>query len=297
MKPEITIVIPAYNASAYLHESITSVINQSFKEWELIIVNDGSTDTTEAVAREFLKDERIQLINQVNGGVSAARNKGIDAAKGNYIGFLDADDYLLPNDLQSKFDVLSNNKLVDFIYSDVIHCDGALNELYVQKGVEGENLFQEALLWRKEVIPTLPSNIIGKASLFKKNVRFDENLSNCADRFMKIQLSINAIGIYLPEALIKYRNTPNSMSKSVALLEHDEKYIVSKIIGDNILPAGLFRRKVIANIYFILAGSWYLDAHKPLKAIKYGIKSILLYPPFIIRLLGKLIPGRSNITR
>ncbi len=294
MATEITIVIPAYNSASYLHDTISSVIQQTLTEWELIIVNDGSNDNTEEIVKEFLGNPRIRLINQANKGVSAARNKGIDEAKGNYIGFLDADDYLMPNNLQAKFDILSKNKLIDFAYSDVILCDSKLNEINIHKGIETENLYQEALLWRKEVIPTLPSNIIGKASLFKDRIRFDENLSNCADRYMKIQLSIDAIGAYLPEALVKYRDTPGSMSKKVELLERDEIYIINKIIENNLAAKGTFRNKVIANIYLTLSGSLYKDAHNTGKAIKYGIKSIMVYPPIIIRLVKKILPLSSR---
>lgn len=287
MEPEITIIIPAYNASAYLAESISSVIQQTFTSWELIIVNDGSTDNTVEIVKRFLSDNRIKLISQQNKGVSAARNAGIRAAAGKYIGFLDADDYLLENDLQRKLEVLSKNPLIDFVYSDVIDCDSNLNQVKVQKGVETVNLLREALSWRKEVIPTLPSNVVGKASLFKETIQFDENLSNCADRFMKIELAANAIGAYIPESLVKYRDTPGSMSKKIGLLERDEEYIIKKIIETNLIPKNGFRRKVIANIYFTISGSWYKDAHKPLRAIKYALKAISIYPPTIFRLAGK----------
>ena len=98
--PEISIVIPAYNAGPYLIDSITSVINQSFTLWELIVVDDGSTDNTAEIVNPFLTDERITLIRQTNKGVSAARNAGIKAARGRFITFLDADDYYYPNNLQ-----------------------------------------------------------------------------------------------------------------------------------------------------------------------------------------------------
>ena len=177
--------------------------------------------------------------------------------------------------------------MIDFVYSDVINCDGKLNELKVQKGIDSGNLLQEVLLWQKEVIPTLPSNVIGKALLFKEKIQFDENLSNCADRFMKIELAANSIGAYIPESLVKYRDTPGSMSKKVSLLEHDEEYIIRKIIETNIAPKNAFRRKVIANIYFTISGSWYKDAHKPFRALKYALKALFIYPPTILRLLGK----------
>ncbi|MGP8217712.1 MAG: glycosyltransferase [Bacteroidia bacterium] len=296
MTPEISIITPAYNASLYIKESISSVVKQAFTAWELIIVNDGSTDNTENIVREFLADRRIILINQPNRGVSAARNAGIRAATGKYIGFLDADDYLLVNDLNYKFDVLEKNRMVDFVYSDVIFCDDKLNEIEVLKGVESENLFKEALLWQREVIPTLPSNVIGRASLFKEKLQFDEKLSNCADRLMKIELAKNAIGAYIPEALVKYRDTPGSMSKKIWLLEHDEEYIIHKIIEDNIIPKGVFRRKVISNIYFTISGSWYKDGKNTLRAIKYAFKAFIVSPVNTSVRMLKKIPVLLGIT-
>jgi len=287
MTPEITVVIPAYNASQYITETIQSVLQQTFTNWELIVVNDGSTDNTEDIVKRFSDDTRIKLISQKNGGVSAARNNGIRVAAGKYIAFLDADDYLLPGDLQVKYDVLSKNSLIDFVYSDVIHCDDKMNDRFIQKGVEAGELFREALLWQKEVIPTLPSNVVVKKSILKGDLLFDENLSNCADRYMKIMLAMNATGAYIPQALVKYRDSPGSMSKKIQLLEHDEEYIAKMIIEKNIVPAGSFRRKVIANMYFTVSGSWYKDAHKPMHAIKYALKALFIYPPTIFRLLGK----------
>ncbi len=297
MEPEITIIIPAYNASAYLTDSVSSVIKQTFTSWELIIVNDGSTDNTKEIVGTFLTDSRIKLIDQQNKGVSAARNAGITDATGKYMGFLDADDYLLPNALQRKYEVLSNNPMIDFVYSDVINCDSKLNEVKVQKGIDSANLLKEALLWQKEVIPTLPSNVIGKASLFKEKLKFDVNLSNCADRYMKIELAANAIGAYIPESLVKYRDTPGSMSKKIALLEHDEEYIAKKIIETNLVPKSAFRRKVIANIYFTVSGSWYKDAKNPGRAIRYFFKAFAASPFYILGRALQKIPVLLGFSR
>src|SRR5688500_17587486 len=86
-----SIIIPAYNAASYLPDSVGSVIAQTYPHWELIIVNDGSTDNTLQVLESFT-DPRIRCIHQANSGVSTARNNGIENAKGHYICFLDADD-------------------------------------------------------------------------------------------------------------------------------------------------------------------------------------------------------------
>lgn len=105
---------------------------------------------------------------------------------------------------------------------------------------------------------------------------------------MKILLSTRAKGVYISGALIKYRNTPGSMSKKVTLLEHDEEYIIARIKEDNLLPRKAFRKKVIANIYFMLSGSWYRDAHKPIRACKYALKAFIVSPLYIfVRLLKK----------
>src|SRR4026208_1635519 len=93
MDPIISVIVPAYNASHTLGETIESVLSQSFSDLELIIVDDGSTDRTrEIVSKYNQKDERITYVWQINSGVSAARNKGVEISKGKYISIIDADD-------------------------------------------------------------------------------------------------------------------------------------------------------------------------------------------------------------
>jgi glycosyltransferase involved in cell wall biosynthesis len=288
MHPEISVVIPAYNASKYLKESVSSVKAQSFRAWELIIVDDGSTDNTAEIAQEFLSDERIHLIRQTNKGVSAARNAGIKTAKGKYVAFLDADDSFLKDNLQRKYEILEKDSRIDFVYSDVFKCDEHLNKRFIEHGVEPEKLFEKALLWETETISCLPSNLIIKNSKLSGDLLFDENLSNCADRYMKIMLGMHLKGYHIPEPLANYRDTPGSMSKKVFLLEHDEKYIIEQIKNRNLIPSGKFRRKVIASIYVTLSGSWYTDAQKPLKALYYGIKASFIYPLSLPKLVKKL---------
>ncbi len=94
----ISIIIPVYNCEKYIERCVTSVLNQSFKDFELIIVNDGSTDKTKEICTDLEKtDVRIKLYNKENGGVSAARNFGLEKATGDYISFMDGDDYVPEN--------------------------------------------------------------------------------------------------------------------------------------------------------------------------------------------------------
>ncbi len=91
----VSVIITSYNQGRYLNDSIGSLLNQSYKDWECIIINDGSEDDTEKIALEYCgKDSRFSYQFQINQGVSAARNSGVYMAKGDFIQFLDADDYL-----------------------------------------------------------------------------------------------------------------------------------------------------------------------------------------------------------
>lgn len=113
--PFFSIIIPLYNKETYIEATLNSLLNQEFKDFEVLIVNDGSTDKSEEVTLNLIKDDiRFQLIPQDNKGVSTARNKGIHLAKGKYITFLDADDYWYPNHLMNfkkGIDKLPNKKV------------------------------------------------------------------------------------------------------------------------------------------------------------------------------------------
>ena len=95
--PELSIIVPVYKVEKYLPKCIDSILAQTFTDFELILIDDGSPDRCGEICDEYaIKDERIVVIHQVNRGVSAARNAGLDAAKGEYIGFVDSDDWIKP---------------------------------------------------------------------------------------------------------------------------------------------------------------------------------------------------------
>ena len=95
--PQLSVIVPAYNARETLKRCLDSILGQSFRDLELIVVDDGSTDETPRICDEYAAaDERVRVLHQPNGGVSRARNAGIDAARGERLAFVDADDHLLP---------------------------------------------------------------------------------------------------------------------------------------------------------------------------------------------------------
>ena len=105
-KALVSVIVPAYNAERTLRRSVNSVLNSGYDAIEVIIVDDGSTDGTAQVAGELSRDSRVKYEYQENGGVSAARNRGIELCSGDYLSFLDADDYVLPGVYEASLEVL-----------------------------------------------------------------------------------------------------------------------------------------------------------------------------------------------
>lgn len=114
----ISIIVPVYNTASYLEKCLNSIIRQTYKNLEIIIVNDGSTDNSLEICKEFEKrDTRIKVLNKSNGGLSSARNLGLKYANGNFIGFVDSDDWVSLNMFENLINLAVRNKL------DIVECD------------------------------------------------------------------------------------------------------------------------------------------------------------------------------
>lgn len=118
---KISVIVPVYNVEDYLDQCLTSIIGQTYNDLEIILVNDGSTDTSPAICDEYAaKDSRIKVIHQQNGGVSSARNTGIYAATGDYITFVDSDDWLDKDIYQFMAQAIQTNPNVDLVMCDFV---------------------------------------------------------------------------------------------------------------------------------------------------------------------------------
>jgi len=110
MKNKISIVVPVYNVEQYLDKCLRSILDQTHENLEVIVVNDGSKDSSPEIISSFLSDSRILYINQENAGVTAARNRGIEAATGDFLGFVDSDDWIEPETYETLLDALLSTK-------------------------------------------------------------------------------------------------------------------------------------------------------------------------------------------
>lgn len=188
MLPAISIIIPIYNAESYLEACITSVLNQTFTDFELILVNDGSSDQSESICRRFAtEDNRVVCVSKPNGGSSSAKNKGMEIARGKFIEFVDADD-TIDRDYTENLWKGTEDPQVDLCVGTVAFCKMVHNtverrEVSVHPGVFS---LQEWLKFYPEYMPKAivgaPWNKLYKTDIIRRNgLRFDEHLKNNED--------------------------------------------------------------------------------------------------------------------
>ncbi len=285
----ISIIIPAYNAEKYIQETIESVLKQTYKDWELLIINDGSTDSTEQIISTFLNDTRIKHIIQKNAGVSAARNNGIEIAKGSFICFLDADDAWVETNLEIKIKKLQALPEIDFVFSNTFFVDEKLNFIRKMNPGTDQNMLNQLLKWERNVICNVCGNSLIRKQCFDRGLRFDENLSTAADQDFAFALAAKYKGYIINEYLFLYRQVGNSMSRNIAVMEKDSLYVYKKAAKNKLFNSFLFKQKCFSNMYLILAGSWYVNGSNKLKGFYFILKSITTYPPNIYKLLKKIV--------
>lgn len=170
-KARVSVLVPIYNAEAYLKRCVDSVLSQEFSEWELILVDDGSTDSSVDICDSYsAADVRIKTVHKENGGLPSARLAGFDNASGEYLIFLDADDYLLPSALSLLYDEIS--KGYDIVRSRVLRVNDKgeswFEDYKIQKGQFTEEEEYTRSLINDSISPYLHSSIY-KASLFTKD--------------------------------------------------------------------------------------------------------------------------------
>jgi len=222
-----SIIIPLYNKQNFISRAVQSVLSQSHKNFELIIVNDGSTDNSLMVVSKF-KDYRIKLVNKENGGVSSARNTGIDASSNEWICFLDADDYWLTNHLE-EISYLLRNYPEGKIYSTLKleKTNNGLRTITNQfpDNFEGyvENYFSFA---KKDTVFNSSSVCINKKALIEID-KFDTNLTHGEDLDVWFKLLINYKGVIKSKATVIYDLfSENRAMKSICSID---KHLLSKI--------------------------------------------------------------------
>ena len=287
MCPKVTVLMPAYNAGKYIAEAILSVLEQSFPDFELLIVDDGSSDDTRSVIRRF-PDPRIRLLTQVNSGISVALNRGLSAARGIYIARFDADDICLPQRLERQVLFLDGHPTYLVTGSDAeyiaedgehlfdFHCTGHSHKEIV------ENLYVKC--------PFIHSGVMYRKDAVLKAGGYSPYAHNFEDHLLWTQLLKGGKCCNLPEPLIKVRINPASVtidekwrgrrfrSLKRAIIR---KGTITKEEGEELMAIikSQDKGKIKEGAYHALCGKKLLaDNYRPLRARWHVLKAIHANP-------------------
>ena len=256
----ISVIIPAYNREKVIKKSIESVLNQTIKNIEVIVVDDGSKDNTKNIVMS-IKDERLKYIYQENAGACAARNRGIAEAKGEYIAFHDSDDEWLENKLEKQIMLLDNG-------ADFVSCGMRRNTSQKIKKIELDYDITISNLLKYNIMST--QTMIMKKEVCEK-VKFDTSFKKFQDWDYVLQVFIQGFKIdYVNELLVVTNDSENSITSNVNT-EKACQHLIEKYRGYySKFP------KSLAYIYMLMARS--LRNIDNNKTEKYLIESMKLHP-------------------
>ena len=251
--PKVSVIVPVYKAEAYLHRCVDSLLEQTFRDFEVILIDDGSPDRSGEICDEYArKDDRVKVIHQPNGGVSMARQKGLDNARGEYVIHADPDDWVEPDMLEELY-AKAKEEDADMVICDFYSHYGKVVRYNTQRPaslapvrVAGE-LFQQ-------LHGSCCNKLSRRACYNDFGVRFPQGISYCEDTYVNVSLLIRGIKVaYLPKAFYHYDSgiNPNSLVGSCSR----ESYLQNRRLlplMDSLLEGQGFREEAVGEIAYSL---------------------------------------------
>lgn len=202
----VSVIMPAYNGERFIQQAIESMLAQTYSDWELIIIDDGSTDSTAQIVSSF-QDQRLVYVYQENRGQAAALNRGLDVARGEYITTLDVDDWYVPNSLQDRVVFLDQHPNCDVVYGDGVFCDADGNKLQYFSEMRLGNVTGDVfdVLISNSFYGTGASVMIRAQALQKHGIRYDESIVWCQDYDIYLRLAEKCQFGYVDSLTVWYR--------------------------------------------------------------------------------------------
>jgi glycosyltransferase involved in cell wall biosynthesis len=279
--PRVSVIIPAYNAAAYLPHSIESVMRQTFADWEIVLVDDGSTDQTAAVWEDYqpkLQDQ-LKYVHQPNRGIAAARNTAMRSARGEFIALLDADDVWLPQRLERGVEILDGDPETGLVHARVARIDGngaVIGQLKVEPKYLSGRIAHNIYTRRAHIIcPT----VIFRRNCLQTTGPFDETLRTTEDRDLWFRIARQSKVSYINEVLAYYRLSPLSITKDLNGLLKGQIQFVTKHYQSGACTR-MEHLEALGNIYRELGDSLFREGnltpaiHSYLRAVRYYPLSI-----------------------
>jgi glycosyltransferase involved in cell wall biosynthesis len=281
--PRVAIAIPAYNAANTVTAAVQSVLQQSYRDFTLTVVDDGSTDGT-AVAVEAFGD-RVRLVRVPNGGVSAARNSGVAHIDAEFVAFLDADDTWAADKLERQVEILDERPDAGMCFTGIARVDTTGATTSLTAAVDREDFCRDLLLF-SSVVPSSPSTMLIRREVFDDLGGWDHRFSQCADWDLLLRMSLGTRFAHIDRPLVRYSEAEGRMSTDVELLERDTFAVLDAFFAAN--PPAKYRcirRRVYSNHYLIVSGS-YLHQRRLREAVRCLGRGLRIDPTNVRRPAG-----------
>lgn len=273
--PKVSIVIPAYNAMTYLPNTLASVLQQTFTDFEVLIIDDGSTDNIQQWVSKVV-DPRVKLISQTNQGVSAARNTGITHAQGKFIAFLDADDLWEATKLEKQLCCFNKNPELGLVYTWTAFIDHLEKPtgILITSQAEG-NVWEQIVV--RDMISNGSSAMVCK-SCFEHIGLFDTQLTTAEDRDMWTRIAAHYSFGVVKEPLTLYRRHPYNTTNNIKNMLIGLRIAIEKTFQAAPLEKLYLRNQTYAWMNYFTAWSFLVGEKNYQQAIYYSKQAILHYP-------------------
>ena len=241
--PNVSVIIPTYNRASFLPNAITSILHQTYEDYEVIVIDDGSTDETPRVLKQF--EGKIKVLFQKNRGASAARNLGIQEADGNYISFLDSDDQWTRKKLQIQIQRIQEDPDIKICYTDEIWIRNGVRVNQKKRHRKYDGWFIDKML---PLCLISPSSVLIHREIFDTVGMFDEGLPVCEDYDLWLRINVRYPITFIPEPLIiKFGGHEDQLSRQYGAIDRFRVQALEKLL-DNPYLKEVYRPLVIQTI-------------------------------------------------
>lgn len=284
--PTISVIIPIYNAEATILETIESIQQQTFFDWEIVAIDDGSTDGTLELLYS-IKDERIKIFAYENSGVAVARNRGIANARGEYIAFLDADDLWTPNKLKSQLAALQDNQTAGVAYSwtyDLYQDRSSSKVLFPCEPTYFTGDVHSQLLIKNFLASG--SNPLIRRKVIESVGEFDPACVPCEDWDFYLRLAAHCFFVLVPEHQIIYRQSSNTGSSQVEAVKKGGLLTIQKAYLAASPKLQYLKKQTVASFYRYCTRQYLKNNDNNIEALNRARESLWLavcfHPPILL---------------
>ena len=253
---KVSVIIPAYNGDRYIEEAISSILAQTYTDYEIIVVDDGSTDNTQQIIQQY--GDRVKYFTQANQGVAASRNLGLTKAQGEYIAFLDQDDVFLPHKLASQVALFEQDSSLGIVNSgwQIVDRDGVFQSAVEPWQQISDLNTANLIIWK----PVFLGAMLFKRSWLEQTSGFNTSLEQTPDVDLVIRLAgIGCPADWVKETTVKYRQHEANASKNTLLQAQELDQILERFFAQPNLPPEITRLEADSRYQSLVWSAWRLQ--------------------------------------